>query len=358
MRVVAFFGFLLFCLPVFASGPIISVKYIHEAIADKYGVLVPYNAALENPRAAANMKYLLGCVDATNKMLGSVETKYLDTEYATSYACNKVVADKAISDLIHRKYTDKTVAETEEITSMTISIGAVGNFTINWGDGTVQTIKQTSANATKYTHNYAEKGSYGIEVGGLATKYSTSSSVAAISFSTNGCPLKSISGTLGAVFPTLSDGTQPRFVNTFYNCDKLAYLPANLFTGISGTGVSSMFSGTFRGCTSLKRLPNGLFGGISGTPAASMYQDTFNGCTGLTDELPIGVLGNLSGIPGLFSFYNTFNGCSNLTGKSVRNPNGKYLYNALYLVTGLQASNTYAGATKLEDYSSIPSAWK
>ena len=303
-------------------------------------------------------------------------------------------------------------------------ISAAGTFYVNWGDGSAfQKIEKTDTTKQTISHTYAKNGTYTVKLGGRATKYSTSTTTAAISFMEDMdhdyYMLKGISGSLGAIFSTLSDGSQPRFYNTFSWCSGLAgEIPENLFAGIHGAPVSNMFSGTFdrseltgsipanlfagihgapaegmfSGTFARSRItgipanlfagisgapaegmfdrtfgncfwltgeiPSGLFGNLSGAPAREMFSYTFNGCSGLTGEIPLGLFGNLSGAPASDMFSYTFNGCSGLTGKSARNPDGTYLYDVFPTATLSQVGDMYYGATGLSDYASIPSAWK
>ena len=48
---------MLFC-GVAQSAQIVNVEYIHKLIEQQHGITVPYNSELQNPRVAANMKYL------------------------------------------------------------------------------------------------------------------------------------------------------------------------------------------------------------------------------------------------------------------------------------------------------------
>ena len=232
--------------------------------------------------------------------------------------------------------------------------------------------------------------------------------------------IASIDGSLGAIFGTLSSDTnnQPRFYqtfykatnmtgaipenlfagisgapassmfrNTFYGCSGLTSIPSELFAGISGAPASYMFYGTFSGCSGLTSIPAGLFAGISDAPAYGMFSGTFSGCSGLTGAIPDGLFAGISGAPAQYMFYSTFDGCSgltsipenlfgnisgtaqsnmfyrtfnnctSLTGPSAR-INGQYLYEIWPDATTSQVNDMYYNASKLSDYSNIPSNWK
>ena len=282
------------------------------------------------------------------------------------------------------------VTTTPDTSSFEFDISAAGDFTIDWGDGDVETINKTNTTNTTYSHTYDSAGEYTIGIGGEATAYHSSPSTAAISFSVND-NTAGISGSLGAIFGTLSDGTNPGFHQTFYsNSNLTGEIPADLFAGISGKPVSGMFNGTFEGCDGLTgtipenlfagisgkpatdmfhstfrycsgltgSIPENLFGNISGAPATAMFISTFEGCSGLTGEIPLGLFGNLTNSPRTWMFRQTFSGCSGLTGPSARMPDGTYLYDFFTGATTSHVEDMYRGATGLEDYSSIPTAWK
>ena len=246
-----------------------------------------------------------------------------------------------------------TTTDMADNTSFYVGISAAGTFYIDWGDGKIQKITQSSTNSgvSSYSHTYATGGVKTINFAGLATGYyrynSISTSYSPISFYNN-TNIAQLAGSLGAIFPTLSGTssytTNPRFMYTFSGCTNLTEIPATLFSGVTrpynhtfyGTFQSSgltsipatlfsniqgapaeyMFAQTFSGCTGLTSLPTGLFSGISGAPAGGMFRQTFENCSGLTGSIPSRFFGNLSGtlISNYYYFNQTFNGCTNLSG--------------------------------------------
>jgi hypothetical protein len=71
------------------------------------------------------------------------------------------------------------------------------------------------------------------------------------------------------------------------------------------------------------------------------------------------LFGDISGAPAIYMFGNTFNGCSNLTGDSALMPDGTtHLYEQFPAASGTQCEGCYFGATGLDDYATIPAAWK
>ena len=315
---------------------------------------------------------------------------------------------------------------TVEITSAktySLDISAAGTFYVNWGDGTqYEKIVKTDTTTQNISHTYSANGTYTVKLGGLATGYSTNEYTATIggiagySNFDNGINVTEITGSLGKVFPTLADGSQPNFYGafmfgqmktipaelfdgihgapvenmfsgTFRSCRLLTEIPAGLFSGIAGAPAENMFEGTFASDSALTKLPDGLFAGISGAPAyamfsqtfyncsgltgsipsglfgnisgapaVGMFQDTFSGCTGLTGEIPVGLFGNLSGSPAPNMFLYTFNNCSGLTGASARNPDGTPLYDVFPTATSNHVGGMYTG-TCLADNASIPDVW-
>ena len=215
---------------------------------------------------------------------------------------------------------DFLITTTPDTSSFEFDIGAAGNFTIDWGDGDVETINKTDATNTTYSHTYDSAGEYKIGISGEATAYESYMFAAAISFIDNK-NTAGISGSLGAIFGTLSDGTQPRFVATFSsNTNLTGEIPADLFAGISGAPASHMFSSTFSGCSGLTgTIPENLFAGISGKPASNMFRFTFSDCSGLTGSIPENLFAGISGTPASYMFNGTFYGCSNLSGSIPEN---------------------------------------
>ena len=135
--------------------------------------------------------------------------------------------------------------------------GAEGLFYVDWGDGTLQTIDYIGT----ISHTYASAGVHTIRFDGLATDYTTASGdnvPGAVSFGVTaaiddngvgytGTPLfvAGISGSLGAIYPSLQNGHQPKFISTFDGCAGLTgYINSGLFSGVNGNS-SGMFYKTF-----------------------------------------------------------------------------------------------------------------
>ena len=407
-----------------STSPAVNVKYIHGAIKNLWGVDIPYSPELKSDQYVVNMRHLLGMVDIANARLGAITTSYGTGEYATVGAVSKNTADKAIKTLIQKQieFPFSTTVTIFSGKKYDFEISAAGTFYIDWGDGSApEKVVKTDTTKQNFSHTYDANGTYTVKLGGRATAYSVND--AAVSFEEDYDTQDSyyysnaIAGCLGKIFPTLANGSQPLFKNTFFyhqitsipdglfngvhgapvadmfagtfnRCLYLTEIPAGLFSGISGASAAGMFAGTFTMCRNLTgSIPSGLFGNISGAPAERMFYETFYGCSGLTGEIPAGLFGNLSGAPAYMMFYNTFNGCSGLTGEiplglfgnlsgapaynmftaafngcsgltgaSARNPDGTPLYDVFPSATSAHVGSMYAG-TCLSDNASIPTAW-
>lgn len=212
--------------------------------------------------------------------------------------------------------------------------GSDGLFYVDWGDGTLQTINYRAV----VPHTYETAGVHTIRFDGLATGYDERYDIdipGAVSFGIKatgyngttqhaGTPLyvAGISGSLGAIYRSLANGNQPRFISTFNGCTNLTgSIPASLFSGVTGTSSDNkknakMFSYTFDGCTGLTgSIPSTLFGDLNTVPGLAMFQYTFSGCTGLTGTIPSDLFDGVNGSPRAGLFSGTFYGCSGLSGE-------------------------------------------
>ncbi len=211
--------------------------------------------------------------------------------------------------------------------------GADGLFYVDWGDGTLQTINYKKV----IPHTYSDSGVHTIRFGGLATNYvanHTNNTPGVVSFGIKatgyngttahaGTPLyvAGISGSLGAIYPSLSNGLQPRFVSTFNGCTNLTgTIPETLFTGVTGsasdnTNNSAMFGYTFTDCSNLQGpIPDRLFGNLNAVPGMGMFSNTFSGCANLDGEIPKDLFAGVTGSPRAGLFASTFSGCAGLSG--------------------------------------------
>ena len=207
-------------------------------------------------------------------------------------------------------------------TDFSFSLSAAGIYTIDWGDGNIESIVKTDTDNTTYSHVYETSGVRTIGIGGDATEYNGSDDVPAISFENNKNIAKLV-GSLGSIF---SGSATSMFHGTFNQCTSLTEIPKILFDGVSGSALG-MFAYTFSNCTSLTEIPSELFDGVSGG-AESMFMYTFANCKSLT-EIPEGLFYGITDNANN-QFYATFMSCSslemipsglfkNITGKPVEN---------------------------------------
>ena len=127
-----------------------------------------------------------------------------------------------------------------------------------------------------------------------------------------------------------------------------------------GAPAANIFRSTFQGCSNLTgSIPVGLFGDISGAPVEAMFDSTFYNCSNLTGSIPSGLFCNISGTPAAYMFNGTFRNCSKLTGESALMPDGTtHLYDQFSTASGNTCDNCYLSATGLDDYATMPAAWK
>ena len=254
-----------------------------------------------------------------------------------------------------------TVPNTSEFALM---LGATGDFTIDWGDGNVETVSPT--NRTVKTHTYSDAGTYTIKLAGLATGKAASSQTtraveigpwSVISFSEEDtgtkCNIASMSGSLGKIFPmTWTDGGSPTFMATFAGCANLTNISETLFDGVTSSDYESMFTATFAE-TGITEIPAGLFAGINGIASEQMFGETFMGCTKLT-SIPQGLFDGITIDKYVWNgFIETFYGCTALTGPSAQMSDGTYLYNIENFDENIGAY-MYTGCTGLSDYATMP----
>lgn len=351
--------FILFAIlfaPVANAAEMVNVEYIHTALQRRWGVSLPYNPALTNPRVAANMKYLLTAIDRMNEVLNDKDiTNYGDdAKYATLAAADTVATNDAVARLVVQPFYITTTPDT---TSFSFEMSAQGKFYISWGDGTTDVIEKNNTEKTTYSHTYKQADAYKIGFSGRATAYSTENShldpAPALHFRYNE-NLAKIEGSLGAIFGTIGDGSQPgqqpAFRNTFCECDNLSStipenlfegvhgapidwmfaatfqdsafygsIPAGLFSGIKGAPVYAMFNNTFMRSGLTGSIPKDLFAGIKGAPAQYMFAGTFDRVYGLSGEIPAGLFAGIKGAPAIYMYHFLFNGDLNLTGEIPEN---------------------------------------
>ena len=193
-------------------------------------------------------------------------------------------------------------------TEFQFKLSAKGTFTVDWGDGTRETIDRSAMlTPTTYSHTYTTSGQKTIGFRGTPTAYNNSAPAIGVSGRTGGTGqyVAAIGGSLGALFPTLSgsgDDREPNFWMTFHNCQNITSIPSGFFNGITGN-AENMFYATFAS-TGITSIPTGLFSNVSGH-AANMFASTF-AYTNIT-QIPSGLFNTVSG-SAPYMFYLTFAG--------------------------------------------------
>lgn len=240
------------------------------------------------------------------------------------------------------QYVDEKFAITttplEANTGFKFQLSAAGMFYIDWGDGTTSILnRHNDVNHNQYSHTYADAGTYTIRFGSAPTGYRSenvryvASTFPGVIWGYNlpstirfypmimgqasslpGTPelIASLSGSLGALFPTLSSAsvgsTQPIFNSSFAGAVNLTTVPYNLFSGLSGNITSNMFSSAFSGASNLDTfvladgtttvdyIPPEFFGSITGT-ATNCMSSVFYGANKIATTCPSGTLQYITG---------------------------------------------------------------
>lgn len=286
------------------AGTVANVEYVHDVVYDMWGgELVSQNS----PLRAANMEYLMNTVDVVNEHLNGYPVRLPEyREYATRQVADAIVTDYAISELIGVDWPFELI--TKHVSAGTVfsfEMTAAGIFFVDWGDGKIEKIVRDTNDRAVYRHEYEEEGVYGIKMRGYVTKYANAAAtcpwpgrwaeLAAISFENNR-NIAEISVSLGVIFSTLLDGTNPNFQNLFNGTTLSGEIPVELFKGISGQPTVGMFANAFSG-SSVSKIPEGLFSDIVGVPTEGLFSETFLYCRYLKGDLPENLFAGISGAP-------------------------------------------------------------
>lgn len=283
-------------------------------------------------KQVANVEYLLKSIDRVNEALnGYKATDFGESKYATSQAVNIASVDDALKRLvgIYYPFSYTTV---ENVTETVFMIGAAGLYWIDWGDGSVQLFyKENPEGMMEVGHQYASAGTYKVKLGGKASAYGAmemdldlEQAPPAVMF---GPEVYTIKGSLGKIFSTLPDGTNPYYLLTFAMCENITgEIPEDLFDGNTGSPSTGMFFGTFADGQLLMNgnmsgkprftgsIPEKLFDGFSGRTNWAAFAMTFMGNFGLTGKIPEKLFASIESEPGNFTFMFTFAMCPMLQG--------------------------------------------
>lgn len=309
------FSLFIIFLPFALIANVSSVYNVHQTIYTEKNITVPVESGI-NQTDVSSVKYLLEQIDRANEILNEYQTTAYST--ITEATNDPVGVSKVLTDvnnlIVKLPYFMVTI---ENVDEFSFQISASGNFTIDWGDGTIETITKTNTDDTTYSHSYSSADDYTVGLDGLATGYNANKTIAAITFknSINKTSITGIYGRLGSIFPTIAS-IVPSFYFLFWGCNGITNsIPVTLFDGVSGAPVAYMFHSAFRDCTGITgTIPENLFSGLSGAPTVYMFFMTFYGCENLTGTIPPNLFSGIIGPPQDAMFYSLFAGCKGLTG--------------------------------------------
>lgn len=294
--------------------------------------------------------------------------------------------------------------------SVQLPISGNVNCDIEWGDGSKE-----SVNSNYPTHSYIRAGVYVVKiVGDFNRLYRGSTNISKIlNWGNSNMSLVTVEQAFssyvnltevaGDEFGVLS--RVQSFLRTFFNCSGLTTVSENLFkycnaaTNFSGTFLNctslsaitdnlfincynaTNFSQVFQGCKSLTNIPNNLFANCIN---ATNFNNIFNGCSNLI-SIPEDLFKNninatnfervfygltkLQAIPNnvfdnnknAVSFTRTFENCSGLTGNTPTGTDGLELLERAGqpgYPSSIYGTQCFYRATRLTNYSSIPTGWK
>ena len=203
------------------------------------------------------------------------------------------------------------------------------NFTIDWGDGTVEDITKENIILDEWgeawiSHTYAEAGEKNVIIDGTCEVFYVGGMTSIISVENWGeTGLKTIDFGLCENLTTIASPSKNTFANIHeegfewaFECTGLQTIPEDLFSGCSNV---TSFRETFLGCYNLTSIPPTLF----------------NDCINATFEW-------------------TFKDCINLEGDPIE------LWGEHWLCTSETSGGVacYYNCTKLNRYENIPKHWK
>jgi len=246
-------------------------------------------------------------------MVGAIKRiMYSDGHQIPGWACNGLNINAYQNG--HKMFEDSYISSGVRLTILNAStfafyISASGDFSIDWGDGNVDTITKTNTTNTLYSHTYDFQGNYYVTITGTATGYNTVNGCIAFSHNTNPV-IKSAWGSLGTIFPMIDDVYPENMFNSlFKGCTGLSYVDKYLFANISTTS-NSMFQSVFQGCSALKSLDENIFSPVVGLPKDHLFYLAF-AASGL-ESVSGNLFKSISGQPENYAFANAFLTCGSL----------------------------------------------
>ena len=163
-----------------------------------------------------------------------------------------------------------------------------GRFSVNWGDGCVETVEHLDIFTGDASHTYSEKSIHTIKISGII-----------LLFDLNSDGRKSIKEVLTPI-PKMKRYDFNRY---FFNCGNLTKIPENLFANYPNV---TEFESCFEKCVNLTSIPENLF---ANCPNATDFESCFYDCVNLTN-IPENLFSNC---PNATTFIGCFMFCENLT---------------------------------------------
>jgi hypothetical protein len=244
------------------------------------------------------------------------------------------------------------------------------NLTVEWGDGTTQTITtapSTGTNRTGIPHTYpAANTNYYIRMYGTSVRanalddgicgFGFGAGNSGYNTAANRGKVRNIDSDILSLLPPETSLGAMFLRNAFYDCTALTSISGDFLSGVTGLQGAGFLQAAFYGCTALTGIPDGFLSGVTGSQGASFLQAAFYGCTALT-SIPASFLSGITGSPQGISFLQAaFYDCTALASASPVNDSGVKLYTR---VSGINVGkNCFYGCTQMADYASIPDSWK
>ena len=199
--------------------------------------------------------------------------------------------DGSWESMAYMTFTTSVTAGQEYFPFAYTTVGAPADMVIDWGKNEKPLF--VSSGAAVSSHKYLSPGDYTITIYSAQTN-ATEQQIPTLAFKETDL--------LSVATPLLNTGTSS-LGSLFYGCTKLASLPQGLFD--NHPNVWS-FQSTFNGCRVLTSLPDGLF---NKNKEVTTFNACFQGCYKL-ESLPIGLFDQNTKVK---SFTSCFTGCSSLT---------------------------------------------
>ncbi|GHU15123.1 hypothetical protein FACS1894163_00790 [Spirochaetia bacterium] len=187
------------------------------------------------------------------------------------------------------------------------------DWTIDWGDGNIDTVTGTGAADAGISHTYTSNPQYTIEITANSNTGHAAFGFGSGSGGANATANKQrLLKALGHINENTSVTDFPNaWSNCFNNCTNLNEVSPNLLPAVPN-GTSSIFYGMFEGCAGLSSLPAGFQLPAVSNGTSFIFSRMFSGCTNLS-SLPAAF--QLPAVPNgtSYIFASMFSICTNLS---------------------------------------------